>query len=140
MPPKQQPQPQTAVVVPGAPPVIPTDIPPQSASKGSSAPPGPPACQLRRLLGCHDASNLAFGIQANMTAAEPAAVEVPDHAAAQLFTLRRMGASMMGFAGRDPVFQAQRESETLTLSLGLQSAKSTTPATPATASWASGNC
>lgn len=103
-------------LVPGAPPVIPTDIPPQSASKvivGAAGPTGFVSSDV--CSGCHDASNLAFGIQANMTWPQnlPPS-KFPTTPLRNFSPFGEWGASMMGLAGRDPVFQAQRESETLT--------------------------
>ena len=103
-------------LVPGAPPVIPNNIPPQTASKVIVGPAGPTGFVTSDVCsGCHDASNLAFGIQANMTWPQnlPPS-KFPTTPLRNFSPFGEWGASMMGLAGRDPVFQAQRESETLT--------------------------
>lgn len=64
--------------------------------------------------GCHDASNLAFGVQAHMTWPQklPPA-KYPTTPLTNFSPYGEWGASLMGLAGRDPVFQAQRETETI---------------------------
>jgi Cytochrome P460 len=64
--------------------------------------------------GCHDASNLAFKVQAHMSWPQNTpAKNPPTTVLSNISPFGEWGASLMGLAGRDPVFQAQRESETL---------------------------
>ena len=97
-------------------PVIPNRIPSQADSKVIVGPPGPTGFVTSDVCaGCHDGSNLAFGVQAHMTWPQnlPPS-KFPDTPLTNFSPFGEWGASMMGLAGRDPVFQAQRESETLT--------------------------
>ncbi len=65
--------------------------------------------------GCHDASNLALKVQAHMSWPQNTpAKNPPTTVLSNISPFGEWGASLMGLAGRDPVFQAQRESETLT--------------------------
>jgi Cytochrome P460 len=65
--------------------------------------------------GCHDASNLALKVQANMSWPQNTpAKHPPTTVLSNISPFGEWGASLMGLAARDPVFQAQRESETLT--------------------------
>lgn len=94
---------------------IPTQIPPQNVSivrVGAAGATGFATSDM--CSGCHDASNLAFGVQAHMTWPQNLSSKVPKATALTNFSpFSEWGASLMGLAGRDPVFQAQRESETL---------------------------
>ncbi|MBL8311288.1 MAG: cytochrome P460 family protein [Burkholderiales bacterium] len=111
--------PKASVLVPGPAPAvnaIPNTIPPQSASVvnvGAAGPTGfvtSDACS-----GCHDASNLAFEVQSNMSwPPNTPPRNPPTQQLKNISPFGEWGASMMGLSGRDPVFQAQRESETLT--------------------------
>jgi len=105
-----------SALTPGAAPIIPNDIPPQSASKVIVGPKGPTGFVTSDVCsGCHDASNLAFAVQSNMTWPRNVPPAKPPTTPLVNFSpFGEWGASMMGLAGRDPVFQAQRESETLT--------------------------
>lgn len=98
------------------PPIVPYHVPSQADSQVIVGPNGPTGFYTSDVCsGCHDASNLAFGVQANMT--WPQNVPVParkDTPLKNISPFGEWGASLMGLAGRDPVFQAQRESETLT--------------------------
>jgi hypothetical protein len=97
------------------PPTLPPYIPPQSQSIVNVGPHGAVGFVTSDVCsGCHDASNLANGVQANMT--WPQNVPPAKRATTPLTNFSpfgEWGASMMGLASRDPVFQAQRESETL---------------------------
>lgn len=105
--------------LPGAAPplaAIPNTIPSQAASVvnvGAAGPTGfvtSDACS-----GCHDASNLAFEVQSNMSwPPNTPPKNPPTQQLKNISPFGEWGASMMGLSGRDPVFQAQRESETLT--------------------------
>jgi hypothetical protein len=94
--------------------LIPTQIPPQSASVVRVGPAGATGFATSDACsGCHDASNLAFGVQAHMTSPQNLASTDPKARPLTNFSpFSEWGASLMGLAGRDPVFQAQRESET----------------------------
>ena len=91
------------------------NIPSQADSKvivGSQGPTGFVTSDV--CAGCHDGSNLAFGVQAHMTWPQnlPPS-KFPTTPLTNFSPFGEWGASMMGLAGRDPVFQAQRESETI---------------------------
>ncbi len=96
-------------------PTIPAYIPSQADSKvivGSQGPTGFVTSDV--CAGCHDGSNLAFGVQAHMTWPQKLpSWNYPITPLANFSPFGEWGASMMGLAARDPVFQAQRESETL---------------------------
>ncbi|MEO7254129.1 MAG: hypothetical protein ABIZ64_07815 [Casimicrobium sp.] len=97
-------------------PVIPNHIPSQSNSAVIVGPQGPTGFVTSDVCaGCHDGSNLAFGVQAHMTWPQnlPPS-KFPTTPLKNFSPFGEWGASMMGLAARDPVFQAQRESETLT--------------------------
>lgn len=94
--------------------VVPTSVPPQSASRVLVGPAGPTGFATSDVCsGCHDAANLAFGVQADMTWPQnlPPA-KFPTTPLTNFSPYSEWSASLMGLAGRDPVFQAQRESET----------------------------
>jgi len=99
-----------------APPIIPNNIPPQTNSAVIVGPNGPASFYTSDVCsGCHDASNLAFAVQSNMSWPQNTpAKKPPTTTLSNISPFGEWGASMMGLAGRDPVFQAQRESETLT--------------------------
>lgn len=99
---------------PAAPPQIPNNIPPQNQSVVMVGPQGPMGFVTSDVCsGCHDASNLAFGVQANMTwPPNLPPTRFPTTPLSNISPYGEWGASMMGLAARDPVFQAQRESET----------------------------
>ena len=63
--------------------------------------------------GCHDASNLAFDVRPNMAipADPPIDPKAPQPQLLNLSPFAEWGGSMMALSGRDPVFQAQLESE-----------------------------
>ena len=94
--------------------IIPTEVPPQSASRVLVGPQGRTGFATADVCsGCHDASNLALGVQAHMT--WPQNVPPAKFSKTPLTNFSpyaEWSASLMGLAGRDPVFQAQRESET----------------------------
>jgi hypothetical protein len=89
-------------------------IPSQAQSKVIVGPHGPNGFVSSDVCaGCHDASNLAFSTQAHMTA--PQNLPPSKYKTTPLTNFSpygEWGASLMGLAARDPVFQAQRESET----------------------------
>jgi mono/diheme cytochrome c family protein len=97
-----------------APPKIPNNIPPQDKSIVIVGPQGPAGFVTSDVCsGCHDASNLALAVQANMTWPQNVPPkDFPNTPLSNISPFGEWGASMMGLAGRDPVFQAQRESET----------------------------
>ena len=111
-------QPVTATGQPmtAAPPVIPNNIPTQAQSAVIVGPNGPTGFYTSDVCsGCHDASNLAFAVQSNMSWPQNTpAKKPPTTTLSNISPFGEWGASLMGLAGRDPVFQAQRESETLT--------------------------
>ncbi len=96
-------------------PLVPPYIPPQSQSKVIVGPHGSVGFVTSDVCaGCHDASNLAFKVQANMTWPQNLPPSKWSSTPLKNFSpFGEWGASMMGLAARDPVFQAQRESETL---------------------------
>jgi hypothetical protein len=98
------------------PPIVPYHVPSQADSKVIVGPNGATGFYTSDVCsGCHDASNLAFGVQANMTWPQNVPVAArKDTPLKNISPFGEWGASLMGLAGRDPVFQAQRESETLT--------------------------
>ena len=97
-------------------PVIPNNIPSQSSSAVIVGPQGPTGFVTSDVCaGCHDGSNLAIGVQAHMTWPQNVPPsKFPTTPLTNFSPFGEWGASMMGLASRDPVFQAQRESETLT--------------------------
>lgn len=99
-----------------APPIIPNGIPSQASSAVIVGPNGPASFYTSDVCsGCHDASNLAFAVQSNMSWPQNTPPKKPPTTTlSNISPFGEWGASMMGLAGRDPVFQAQRESETLT--------------------------
>ena len=99
-----------------APPVIPNNIPAQAQSAVIVGPNGPASFYTSDVCsGCHDASNLAFAVQSNMSWPQTTPPQKPPTTTlSNISPFGEWGASLMGLAGRDPVFQAQRESETLT--------------------------
>ena len=96
--------------------VIPNHIPSQANSAVIVGPQGPTGFVTSDVCaGCHDGSNLAFGVQAHMTRPQNLPPSnFPTTPLSNFSPFGEWGASMMGLAARDPVFQAQRESETLT--------------------------
>lgn len=90
------------------------NIPSQAQSVVIVGPQGPTGFVTADVCsGCHDASNLAMGVQANMTwPPNLPPKSFPTTPLSNISPYGEWGASMMGLAGRDPVFQAQRESET----------------------------
>ncbi len=95
---------------------IPNGIPSQAASRVIVGPNGATSFYTSEVCsGCHDASNLAFAVQSNMSwPPNTPPKNQPTTTLKNISPFGEWGASMMGLAGRDPVFQAQRESETLT--------------------------
>jgi mono/diheme cytochrome c family protein len=96
---------------------IPNGIPSQATSRVIVGPNGATSFFTSDVCsGCHDASNLAFSVQSNMSWPPNTAPKNPPVANSlkNISPFGEWGASLMGLAGRDPVFQAQRESETLT--------------------------
>lgn len=106
----------TAPLSPSSATVVPNYIPSQDNSRVLVGPQGPTGFVTSDVCaGCHDASNLAFGVQAHMTWPQNLpAWKFPITPLTNFSPFGEWGASMMGLAARDPVFQAQRESETLT--------------------------
>ena len=106
----------TAAATPTLPPFIPNGIPAQATSRVIVGPNGATGFYTSDTCsGCHDASNLAFSVQSNMSWPQNTAPKNPPTTTLKnISPFGEWGASMMGLAGRDPVFQAQRESETLT--------------------------
>jgi hypothetical protein len=96
-------------------PGVPPYIPPQSQSKVIVGRHGAVGFVTSDVCsGCHDASNLAFKVQANMTWPQKLPPEKwSSTPLTNISPFGEWGASMMGLAARDPVFQAQRETETL---------------------------
>ena len=91
------------------------NIPAQANSKVIVGPQGPTGFVTSDVCaGCHDGSNLAFGVQAHMTWPQnlPPS-KFPTTPLTNFSPFGEWGASMMGLAGRDPVFQSQRETETI---------------------------
>lgn len=104
-----------AATAPAANPLTASYIPSQKESRVIVGANGPTTFYTSDVCaGCHDASNLAFGVQANMTWPQnlPPA-QYPTTPLTNISPFGEWGASLMGLAGRDPVFQAQRETETL---------------------------
>jgi hypothetical protein len=103
-------------LVPPAPPVIPNNVPSQANSAVIVGQNGPASFYTSDVCsGCHDASNLAFAVQSHMSWPQNTPPKKPPTTTlSNISPFGEWGASMMGLAGRDPVFQAQRESETLT--------------------------
>ena len=95
---------------------IPNGIPSQASSRVIVGPNGASSFYTSDVCsGCHDASNLAFAVQSNMSWPQNTPPKNPPTTTLKnISPFGEWGASMMGLAGRDPVFQAQRESETLT--------------------------
>ena len=106
----------TAATSPTLPAIIPNGIPSQAASRVIVGPSGATSFYTSDVCsGCHDASNLAFAVQSNMSwPPNTPPKNPPTSTLKNISPFGEWGASMMGLAGRDPVFQAQRESETLT--------------------------
>lgn len=96
--------------------VIPNGIPSQASSRVIVGPNGATSFFTSDVCsGCHDASNLALAVQSNMSwPPNTPAKKLPPTTLKNISPFGEWGASLMGLAGRDPVFQAQRESETLT--------------------------
>jgi hypothetical protein len=94
----------------------PSAIPSQANSKWIVGPHGATGFVTSDVCsGCHDASNLALKVQAHMSWPQNTpAKNPPTTVLSNISPFGEWGASLMGLAGRDPVFQAQRESETLT--------------------------
>ena len=97
-------------------PVIPNNIPAQASSAVIVGANGADSFFTSDVCsGCHDASNLAFKVQSHMSWPQNTPPQSPPRPLLKnISPFGEWGASMMGLAGRDPVFQAQRESETLT--------------------------
>ncbi len=97
-------------------PIIPNNIPLQASSAIIVGPQGANSFFTSDVCsGCHDASNLAFKVQSNMSWPQNTPPQSPPRPLLKnISPFGEWGASMMGLAARDPVFQAQRESETLT--------------------------
>ena len=106
-----------AAAAPTLPPIIPNGIPSQAYSRVIVGPNGATSFYTSDVCsGCHDASNLAFSVQSNMSWPQNTPPKNPPmvNSLKNISPFGEWGASLMGLAGRDPVFQAQRESETLT--------------------------
>ena len=97
-------------------PTLPNHIPSQANSAVIVGPNGATSFYTSDICaGCHDASNLAFAVQSNMSWPQNTQPRKPPTTTlSNISPFGEWGASLMGLAGRDPVFQAQRESETLT--------------------------
>ena len=107
----------TAGKAPALPPIIPNGIPSQASSRVIVGPNGATSFYTAEVCsGCHDASNLAFAVQSNMSWPQNTPPKNPPivNSLKNISPFGEWGASLMGLAARDPVFQAQRESETLT--------------------------